>query len=121
MSLTKLFSAAVAGCALAAGTIATAQRASTLPVDATTSHKGEEYLLIGDAVRGAGEPVIAINPKDPDNIIVGAMTNLHFVEGSPFGTTEKTVAPRPSSRTATRRKRRSRDTRSRTTGAERGA
>jgi len=53
----------------------------------------DEYLLIGDAVRGAGEPVIAINPKDPNNIIVGAMANRHFVEGSPFGSSRKPVGP----------------------------
>ena len=48
------------------------QPAIDLPVNQTTSYKGEEFLLIGDAVRGAGEPVIAINPKNPNNIIVGA-------------------------------------------------
>jgi hypothetical protein len=67
--------------------------AASLPVDQTTRYKGEEYLLIGDAVRGAGEPVIAINPKNPDNIIVGAMANLHYVEGSPFGATQAPVGP----------------------------
>lgn len=53
----------------------------------------EEYLLLGDANRGAGEPVIAINPADPRNIIVGAMANQHFVVGSPFGSTRKPVGP----------------------------
>ncbi len=33
-----------------------------LPVNQLTSYKGEEFLLIGNAVRGAGEPTIAINP-----------------------------------------------------------
>jgi hypothetical protein len=40
------------------------QATSDLPVDTTTTYKGEEFLLIGNAVRGAGEPVIAINPKN---------------------------------------------------------
>jgi hypothetical protein len=62
------------------------QPAIDLPVDLTTSYRGEEFLLIGNAVRGAGEPVIAINPKNPNNIIVGAMANLHYVEGAPLGT-----------------------------------
>jgi hypothetical protein len=53
----------------------------------------EEFLLMGDANRGAGEPVIAINPTHPDNIIVGAMANRHLVEGSPFGSTVKPVGP----------------------------
>ena len=59
------------------------QAAIDLPVDTTTSYKGEEFLLIGNAVRGAGEPVIAINPKNPNNIIVAAMANLHYVPGQP--------------------------------------
>jgi hypothetical protein len=57
------------------------QPATDLPVNQMTSYKGEEFLLIGNANRGAGEPVIAINPKDPNNIIVGGMANLHYVEG----------------------------------------
>jgi len=32
-----------------------------LPVNQATSYKGEEFLLIGDANRGGGEPVIAIS------------------------------------------------------------
>jgi len=62
-----------------------------LPVNQETAYKGEEYLLMGSATRGAGEPVIAINPKDPNNIIVGAMANLNYIEGEswdlnkPFG------------------------------------
>ena len=63
-----------------------------LPVDQTTSYKGEEFLLIGNAVRGAGEPVIAINPKNPNNIIVGAMANLHYVEGAPLGTGQQRIS-----------------------------
>jgi hypothetical protein len=54
-----------------------------LPVNEATSYKGEEFLLIGNAVRGAGEPTIAINPKNPNNIIVSGMANLHYVEGQP--------------------------------------
>src|SRR6185312_13717033 len=56
-----------------------------LPLNQSSSYKGEEFLLIGNAVRGAGEPVIAINPKDPNNIIVGAMANDHYVEGQATG------------------------------------
>src|SRR5678809_15759 len=59
--------------------------ATDLPINQATTYKGEEYLLIGDAVRGAGEPVIVVNPKNPNNIIVGAMANLHYVEGAPLG------------------------------------
>lgn len=75
------------------GILASAQQPATdLPVNATTSYKGEEFLLIGNAVRGAGEPVIAINPTDPNNIIVGAMANLNHVEGETIGTGRRRVS-----------------------------
>ena len=67
------------------------QKTIDLPVNQATPYKGEEFLLMGSATRGAGEPVIAIDPKDPNNIIVGAMANLNYVEGEtwdlnkPFG------------------------------------
>jgi hypothetical protein len=35
----------------------------------------EEYLLLGDASRGAGEPVIAVSPVDPNIIMAVAMGN----------------------------------------------
>jgi hypothetical protein len=59
------------------------QAAGDLPVNTNTSYKGEEFLLLGNAVRGAGEPMIAINPKNPNNIIVAGMANLHYVPGQP--------------------------------------
>ena len=62
------------------------QSAIDLPVNQATSYKGEEFLLIGDANRGAGEPVIAINPNDPNNILVGAMASSNYVEGEPIPT-----------------------------------
>jgi hypothetical protein len=37
----------------------------------------DEYLLLGDANRGAGEPILFVNPKDPNNIIVTAMATLN--------------------------------------------
>ena len=44
--------------AFAAVSLASAQQpVKDLPVDQTTSYKGEEFLLIGNANRGAGEPV----------------------------------------------------------------
>lgn len=69
------------------------QPITNLPVNQATSYKGEEFLLIGSATRGAGEPIIAINPKDPNNIIVGAMANLHYVEGQKLLVTEKGFDP----------------------------
>jgi hypothetical protein len=52
-----------------------------MPINQATSYKGEEFLLIGTATRGAGEPIIAIDPKNPNILLVGAMSNLHQVEG----------------------------------------
>ena len=60
------------------------QPAIDLPVNQATSYKGEEFLVIGSATQGAGEPIIAISPKDPNTIIVGAMSNLHYVVGEKF-------------------------------------
>src|SRR5579884_674560 len=45
--------------------------------------KSEEYLLLGTAMRGAGEPMVAVDPVDPKNIIVVAMGNLQQPEGKP--------------------------------------
>src|SRR5690349_20154631 len=43
----------------------------------------EEYLLLGDATRGAGEPMIAVDPTNPKNIIAVAMGNIQQVNGQP--------------------------------------
>ena len=45
--------------------------------------KSEEYLLLGNAVRGAGEPMIAVDPTDPRNIVAVAMGNLQQLGGKP--------------------------------------
>jgi hypothetical protein len=63
-----------------------------LPVNQATAYKGEEFLLIGDANRGGGEPVITISPKDPNLILVGAMANDHHVEGAPLGVGQERIS-----------------------------
>lgn len=53
--------------------------------------KSEEYLLMGNANRGAGEPMIAVDPTDPKNIIAVAMGSVQriIVDGKPaIGNTE---------------------------------
>src|SRR5438045_1287103 len=60
------FAAAVVPCAL----LLHSQGDSNAP-------KSEEYLLLGNPNRGAGEPIIFVNPKDPNNIIVTAMATLN--------------------------------------------
>src|SRR3954451_23943998 len=39
--------------------------------------KSDEYLLLGSPNRGAGEPMVFVNPKDSNNIIVVAMATLN--------------------------------------------
>lgn len=43
------------------------------PEPAPTS---EEYLLLGNATRGSGEPMVAVDPVNPNNIIAVGMGNL---------------------------------------------
>jgi len=57
-----------------------APEATAAPPPAATS---EEYLILGDATRGAGEPMIAVDPTDPNNIIVVAMGNVQQLHGKP--------------------------------------
>ena len=46
-----------------------------------SNFKSEEYLLLGDATRGAGEPMIAVDPTNPKNMIAVAMGNLQQLPG----------------------------------------
>ncbi len=41
--------------------------------------KSDEYLLLGSATRGAGEPMIAVDPKNPKNMIVVAMGSVQHL------------------------------------------
>ena len=45
--------------------------------------KSEEYLLLGNANRGAGEPMVAVDPTNPNNIIVVAMGSVQQLHGKP--------------------------------------
>jgi hypothetical protein len=55
----------------------------------------EEYLLLGSANRGAGEPIIFVNPTDSNNMIVAAMATLNRLPSGetpiPRGTPEATL------------------------------
>ena len=58
--------------------------------------KTEEYLLIGNATRGAGEPMIAVDPTDPKTLVAVAMANIQQLGGKPLnhnGTAEFHAAP----------------------------
>src|SRR6185437_543924 len=50
---------------------------TALNAQSTSAPKSEEYLLLGSAERGAGEPWVFVNPKDSNNIIVVAMATLN--------------------------------------------
>ena len=56
---------------------ASASCASILLAQAAEKAISEEYLLLGNADRGAGEPIIFVNPKDSNNLIVVAMATLN--------------------------------------------
>jgi len=60
-----------------------AQRGQRGPRIPAPTFKSEEYLLLGNPMRGAGEPMIAVDPVDPKNIIAVAMGNLQQPEGKP--------------------------------------
>jgi hypothetical protein len=47
----------------------------------TPAFPSDEYLLLGDATRGAGEPMIAVDPTNPKNIIAVAMGNMQRLGG----------------------------------------
>jgi len=49
-------------------------RAQNAP--AAPAYASEEYLLLGDATRGAGEPMLAVDPTNSKNIIAVAMGNM---------------------------------------------
>ena len=48
-----------------------------VPAQPGNEVRSEEYLLLGSANRGAGEPWVFINPKNSNNIIVVAMATLN--------------------------------------------
>lgn len=47
------------------------------PPHNVSAPQSEEYLLLGSPNRGAGEPWVVVNPKDPQNILVVAMATLN--------------------------------------------
>lgn len=49
----------------------------------SSTPQSEEYLVLGDATRGAGEPMIAVDPTDPRHMIIVAMANLHMIGETP--------------------------------------
>ena len=44
---------------------------------AASKYQSEEHMLFGDVNVGGGEAEIAVNPKDPNNILVGILAGKH--------------------------------------------
>lgn len=73
-----------------------ASRPPSAAVEQAGPHQSEEYLLLGSPNRGAGEPMIAVNPRDPANMVVVAMATLNRLPSGeapiiPRGTPEATL------------------------------
>jgi hypothetical protein len=66
-----------------AGMTLSAQRPPGPPAVPLPEYASEEYLLLGDATRGAGEPMIAVDPTNPKNIIAVAMGSVQQLHGKP--------------------------------------
>jgi hypothetical protein len=58
-----------------------AQRGRGVEDEGQPVPKSDEYLLFGNSYRGAGEPMVAVDPVDPTNVIAVAMGNLHLIDG----------------------------------------
>jgi len=69
MRIQVFVSTALLGAIVLCSAVATSQSAA--------ESKSDEYLLLGSPNRGAGEPWVFANPKDPNNIIVVAMATLN--------------------------------------------
>lgn len=50
---------------------------TALLAQSVSAPKSDEFLLLGNVNRGAGEPIIFVNPTDPKNMIVTAMATLN--------------------------------------------
>lgn len=70
--------------ALIAPALVLAALAAQAPARAAGSFESQEYLLLGSATRGAGEPMLAVDPADPRSIVVIAMGSLHRLSDAPI-------------------------------------
>jgi hypothetical protein len=83
----RLVTSIVVACLGLASTAGLARQAPTPAQNQSPApaFKSEEYLLLGNATRGAGEPMVAVDPTDPKNIIAVAMGSVQriIVDGKP--------------------------------------
>src|SRR5438128_215534 len=73
MTQKRSWSAIALGLALLSATALFSQTAQP----GTEAFKSDEYLILGSPNRGAGEPMVFVNPKHSNNIIVVAMATLN--------------------------------------------
>jgi len=76
MTQNRFWSAVVVGLTVVSATVLLSQTAAP---PRTEAFKSDEYLLLGSPNRGAGEPMVFVNPKDSKNIIVVAMATLNHL------------------------------------------
>ncbi len=81
----KAYAYRTAGAAIAAALAAVILSGQQPPRRSTASRSAptEEFLLLGDATRGAGEPMVAVDPTNPDHVIVVAMSSVQQLYGKP--------------------------------------
>ncbi|HVA64391.1 MAG TPA: hypothetical protein VNF74_11750, partial [Terriglobales bacterium] len=60
-----------------ANLLAISMLAGGLAAAGQAAPRAEEYLLLGNATRGSGEPMLAVDPTNPRNVIVVGMGSLH--------------------------------------------
>ena len=73
-NINRSWSAVVFGVTTLSAAVLLSQTASP---PQTEEFKSDEYLILGSPNRGAGEPMVVVNPKDSNNIIVVAMATLN--------------------------------------------
>ncbi len=76
----------MSGCSprvLLAGLLLAASPALIRAQSAPAAPPSREYLLLGDVTRGAGEPMLAVDPTDSNNIVVIGMGSLNRLGPEP--------------------------------------
>jgi len=73
-NISRSWSAVVFGVTTLSAAVLLSQTASP---PQSEEFKSDEYLILGSPNRGAGEPMVFVNPKDSNNIIVVAMATLN--------------------------------------------
>src|SRR5437016_2405922 len=76
MTQNRFWSGVVLGFAALSATVLLSQTAAP---PQTEAFKSDEYLILGSPNRGAGEPMVFVNPKDSNNVVAVAMATLNHL------------------------------------------